>query len=85
MLMICRCLEKKGSHNVREELTFLWYPLEDGCHTNFTVFQCLDCLGYCGMPPRNFELALKSGLTLSEIDLFLAIILYWVIINDNTL
>jgi len=72
-IKICRCLEEKGSHNVREVRRFLWYRLKEGVHTNFIVFQCLDCLGYCGMPPYNFDLALKSGITLNEIDMALLI------------
>lgn len=60
-IKMCRCLETKSSHCVERVFHFNRYVLEGGAFTSFSVFKCLDCLGYFGFPQNNLEVALKYG------------------------
>lgn len=60
-IKLCKCLETKSSHQVKRIFHFDRYVLEGDAFTSFSVFQCCDCGGFCGSPPRNFEIALNEG------------------------
>ena len=61
MFKICKCLETKSSHNIDRIIHFDRAVLEGGAFTSFSFYQCMDCLGYCGFPPGNLEIALLKG------------------------
>lgn len=61
MFKTCKCLETNSSHKVERVFHFDRFILEGGAFTSFSIFKCLDCSGYCGFPPKNFEIALKYG------------------------
>jgi len=60
-IKLCNCLDEKPSHTVKAVFPEDKYCLNDGGHTSFIIFKCKECFGFCGMPPGNFDLALKSG------------------------
>lgn len=72
-IKICKCLDEKSSHDLISVFPKEDYLLKDGAYTNFTLWKCKDCLGYCGYPVYNFQLALDTGTFFTRLKILIFI------------
>jgi len=54
-------MKAKGGCHFEDVAYFEYAPLDTGGHTAFYLQRCKDCGGFCGFPPKNFELAVREG------------------------